>query len=141
MGEESAELLKILNEVNTNVSDLKIKVERLSDAQNRDHKLLSDHDRILVRGGETTPSLQETIRAMVKHQDRLIEEIAIERKETKERLVEEAERKLKEESTKEGEWNKWKWTLIGLGVTILPKLLWDAVIFWNATVLPSLKVP
>ncbi len=134
MGEESAELLRILHSVNTNLSEIKTQVERLSDAQARDHKTLTEHDHILVRGSGTSPSLQEVIRAMAKHQDMFIEKIDKERAEAKERL-------LAEEKRKKEEWAKWKWAIIAFLIATVPKLIWEGVTFYITVIAPTLKKP
>lgn len=130
--EETVQLLAILNDIHIVVRDLKSQVERTSDSQLRDHKLLTEHDKLLVRGGETAPSLQETIRRMGEDQNRLIQELIKERKEAREAITAEEERK-------KAEWGKWKWALIGLGFVIIPKTVWEVIIFYITVISP--KIP
>jgi hypothetical protein len=131
MSEEGSELLKILHQVDTKINDLSMKVERVSDNQVRDNKMLNDHDKLLVRGSDNSPSLSETIREMVRTQNRLIDEIAKERKDIKDRQD-------SEEKRKKEEWGKWKWALISLGLVTIPKFAWDFSTFWITVVGPAL---
>lgn len=123
-----------LDEIKGKIGDLSTKVEKISDLQASDHKLISEHDRILVRGSETRPSLQEVVRVMAERQNQFFQDIKDEKESSKKANDEELKRK-------KDEWSKWKWVWVGLALTLLPKFLWEAITFWITVVVPSLKTP
>lgn len=125
---------KLFNELDTiaqKLSDMNIKIQRISDMQTNDHQLLSEHDKILVRGTEKTPSLQETMRNMAKEQTDFINGIKTDREETKKKIE-------AEETAKKDTRNRWKWAWISLGFVTGPKLIWDIINFWITVVNPAL---
>lgn len=123
-----------LDAINTQLLELFRKLDVVSNVQANDHALLMDHDKILIRGTETTPSIQETIRGISAEQREFVAEIRKEREEAK-------KRKEDDEKSAKAEVTKWKWTLIGFAFTMIPKIFSDAVNFWTTVVKPALHIP
>ena len=134
MLDPSDKLFEELDLISNRLSEISNRVEKVSDLQKNDHELIREHDRILVRGTETTPSLQETIRRMAKEQTDFIAGIKAEREETKKKL--EAEDQARKDNR-----NKWKWAWIGLGFTMGPKIFWDIFGFWWPIIKAALGIP
>jgi len=97
------------------IEEVKRIVQSVELQQQTDHLLLIEHDKILVRGNGH-PSLQENMRVMNKSLSDFIDEVREERARRNKLEEEEKKRKL-------SELNRWKWTIIGLGITLIASVL------------------
>lgn len=94
----------------------------LQNNQAEDRKLLTEHDKILVRGNGV-PSLQETVRNLSTGLTEFVVEYKREREEVTKRKQDELQKE-KEERL----W--WKRTLIGFGLPLTVTFVWQAIVFW-----------
>jgi len=115
------------------VEEVERLVVEMGSTQKADHAMLLEHDKYLVRGNGV-PSLQETVRNLTKDLSAFIVEVRNER--DKRNKLEEAERE-----RKRTEQNKWKWTFIGVIISLITPILIQAVYFWTnfAPIIENLK--
>lgn len=104
------------------IQELKDMIQKVADMQQADHAMTVEHDKILIRGNGV-PSLQETVRVMGKAVHEFVDEVRVERKRRNEEEAVEAVRQRDERT-------RWKWTFIGLALTIVPAFLWQVIVFW-----------
>lgn len=104
------------------IQELKDMIQKVADMQQADHAMTVEHDKILIRGNGV-PSLQETVRVMGKAVHEFVDEVRVERKRRNEEEAVEAVRQRDERT-------RWKWTFIGLALTIVPAFLWQIIVFW-----------
>ena len=104
------------------VESVKHILETLNDNQKRDHEILLEHDKILVRGNGV-PSLQENVRNLAKAMNDFMDDVRNEREKREKFEIEERKRKAEEA-------NKFKWLGIGIGTPLLLTFLGQAIVFY-----------